>query len=507
MARVVNFMIPASATAGFASQVAAFYSALQALRWTDWRPTVSVCFGEPFPPDVYNSIFQRFPQLRHINATFADSGPPNNWFYNQIDGLYRFAQRDADAYVRADADILPVGDLEPVLNLICGSSAIAGTIAHYRFPDSRYRNRSAWSAIAAHADCTLSFDYCYSLSDTNQTADERATPFYLNDGCVFFSKRYFERFVPLYLQLRPRLMPHLEMPYFGGQISLALAVAQIDLPKLALPQRFNFPNDEKARHRYPEELADARIIHYLRDEEFSRSRIFSSDEDYRAFLAAPLNPTNCAFRDRVRSVLGDSFPFQAGPGPEIELDTPTQDSRPLAENYISIFQATSALERLMRARQALAANHGRQQGYERYLHLMGLAPSIPLLPLSLIGQGKFAEDFAHHFKVTYRGGKSFTVEPVKVIGEGMPEALHSLSRTTHIACLPDVIVRGRSALIQTRNHALLEFQDEELDLFDCEFDIDPAIFAGSRHQVSVIDGATYPGRLDLDEAFTLLGPQ
>ena len=64
---------------------------------------------------------------------------------------------------------------------------------------------------------------------------------------------------------------------------------------------------------------------------------------------------------------------------------------------------------------------------------------------------------------------------------------------------------GGSAAIVTDHHALLDVEDAELDLFDCEFDIDPSFFAASRHSAWVI-AEDDPSRLQLDEAFTLLGP-
>jgi capsular polysaccharide biosynthesis protein len=70
-----------------------------------------------------------------------------------------------------------------------------------------------------------------------------------------------------------------------------------------------------------------------------------------------------------------------------------------------------------------------------------------------------------------------------------------------------VSVRGDSAAILTEHHALLDFEDAELDLFDCEFDIDPSFFAADRHSAWVIAGEDDPACLRIDEAFTLLGPQ
>ena len=59
----------------------------------------------------------------------------------------------------------------------------------------------------------------------------------------------------------------------------------------------------------------------------------------------------------------------------------------------------------------------------------------------------------------------------------------------------------------TDHHALLDFEDAELDMFDCEFDIDPAFFSAGRHSAWVVTAEDDPTCLQIEEAFTLLGPQ
>ena len=78
----------------------------------------------------------------------------------QIDELYRAAPVDADVLVRADADVLPVANLEPLLDFVLERSAIAGVTGHYRFPAPLgIGNREAWDAVAEGSStsrCALS---------------------------------------------------------------------------------------------------------------------------------------------------------------------------------------------------------------------------------------------------------------------------------------------------------------------------------------------------------------
>ena len=155
----------------------------------------------------------------------------------------------------------------------------------------------------------------------------------------------------------------------------------------------------------------------------------------------------------------------------------------------------------------LVQRFGLVDGYARYRQLLSIPESVPIRHLSLLGQGAYARKFAEQFVQTHGGGKPFRIKPVKVVGEGHCSEYSSLSRPTHLACLRNGIVRGSSALLEMNYHALLEFEDEELDYFDCEFEIDAAIFAGDRHSAWVIGGESFPACLEVDEAFTLLGPQ
>lgn len=306
----VCFLIPASPTRGFWSQIAAFHASLRHLPWSHWEPSVLVCLGGAAD---WESLEEWSPYLGDPTLVFApDSLPEHNpYYYAQIDGLFRYAPVDADAFVRLDADTFPVGDFEDVLDHVVKTGSIAGVMAHFTFPvQPGMTSREAWlQAAKGLIKAPLEFRYSYSLTDVSSREENRMAPFYLNDGVVFFPKSLFREFSAHYLRLRPQLMDRLTYPYFSGQIALSLAVAEMAARTCALPMRYNFPNDELAEEKFPEELEHVSIFHYLRTKQFERQLIFTDADKYREFLEGQLTGSNKVFQNHVRRILGQEYPF------------------------------------------------------------------------------------------------------------------------------------------------------------------------------------------------------
>lgn len=309
----VSFLIPASPTRGFFSQIAAFDTALRKLAWSDWEPSVLVCMGGEID---FHAFEEWQPYLRDVTIVFV---PRSQWesipfYYAQIDGLFRWAPLDADIFARMDADTLPVGDLEDLLDHVSDTSSIAGVMAHFGFPvqPGMPASRETWQRVAEGLiSAPLDFRYSYSLTGTNVPEENRAAPFYLNDGAAFFPKSLFREFATRYLELRPKLMERLTYPYFSGQIALSLAITEMRARTCALPMRYNFPNDERATKKFPEELENVKIFHYMRTEQFDRQRIFTNAASYEGFLSAPLTGADKIFQQNIRRLIGPEFPFAA----------------------------------------------------------------------------------------------------------------------------------------------------------------------------------------------------
>jgi hypothetical protein len=305
----VAFLIPASPARSFFSQIAAFAFALKRLPWKRWEPSVLVCLGSE-PDD--GSLAEWRPHLNDVAFVSVPKSHENiPWFYAQIDGVFRWAPRDADVLVRVDADTLPVGDFEDVLDYVWEQNAIAGVMAHFAFPSwPGMSSRDSW-AHAADGLITepLDFRQAYSLTPRDVPEDHRLAPFYVNDGAFFIPGQSFDAFSRLFLDLRPRVMERLSAPYFSGQIAISLAVTQMRARTCALPMRYNFPNDEMAAARFPEELENVKIFHYLRTDRFDRQRLFAEAGNYREFLCNPLSGVNEVFRRTVLETIGPEFPF------------------------------------------------------------------------------------------------------------------------------------------------------------------------------------------------------
>jgi hypothetical protein len=62
--------------------------------------------------------------------------------------------------------------------------------------------------------------------------------------------------------------------FFRFQIALTLTIEKHKLPSRTIPLRYNFPNDPGFEQKYPNDLSDVRILHYLRCEVVHRERDF-----------------------------------------------------------------------------------------------------------------------------------------------------------------------------------------------------------------------------------------
>ncbi len=306
----VAILIPASPNPAFFSQIAASALALSRLNWRCWEPTIYAFLGGE--PDL-DALETWRPYLRDTMMTFVPASLSNAhpFHYAQIDSLFRCAPIDADVLIRMDADTLVVRNFEDLLDYVAETKAVAGVTAHFPFPTwPGVTPRQSWVGLAyLLTGGSIGFDHAYSLPPSDASPDEWSTPFYMNDGVVLFAGSVFADVVAHYLRLRPNIMDRLPDPYFSGQIALALAIAQSGVHSCALPMRYNFPNDELAEARYPEELDDVCIFHYLRTHAFDRHKIFASISAYQEFLDLPLTGPNRVFQSCVATLIGTEYPF------------------------------------------------------------------------------------------------------------------------------------------------------------------------------------------------------
>jgi hypothetical protein len=325
--RKVAFLIAASPTDAFYSQIAALCAGIRSLNWSRWEPSVHVFVGGDRRGDC---VRDWLPYLTSVDICWtSDSRFARDGDWAQSDDAIRFAPRDADVLVALDADTFPVTGFESMLDRVHDTAAVAGVVAHYPAvlafdfdvtsntfsvrtgPGIRCESlREAWASLARGlTDVPLDFAHAHTLMGPEQPLEHRLTPFYLNFGVVAFPRSAFDLVAPRYLTFRPTVMERVRDADFSGQVALTLAMADAQVRTWALPMRYNFPNDPIAEAMYPGELDQVAIVHYLRTTDFDRHRLFTTAEEYAAFLELPLSGANRVFREAVTAIFGTRYPF------------------------------------------------------------------------------------------------------------------------------------------------------------------------------------------------------
>jgi len=308
-------LIAASPTAAFYSQVAVLDRALRRLPWRHWRYSLHLYLGGAPEPGALETWT---PYLAGIDLRWSTAEAlAHDGDWAQSDDVFRYAPSGADMILALDADTLPVGALEPLLDQVLDSGVVAGALAHHPtvlgHRDGQWSEssvRAAWTRLARGiVEAPLDFRYAHSLMGPEQPIELREAPFYLNFGVVLFPRRWFDTIAAEYLRIRQHLRGRLANEDFSGQAALTLAIATCGAGTLALPMRYNFPNDPVAERMYPGELAHVAVFHYLRTSVFDRHQIFLTAEHYRAFLARDLEGVDRRFQEAVRLVVGGEYPF------------------------------------------------------------------------------------------------------------------------------------------------------------------------------------------------------
>ena len=314
--RKVAFLIAASPTDAFYSQIAALCARMRSLNWTRWEPSVHVFVGGDRRDDC---VRDWLPYLTNVDICWtSESRFARDGDWAQSDDAIRFAPRDADVLVALDADTFPITGFESMLDRVHDTAAVAGVIAHYPVlrefsPEGGTHAeslRDAWTRLGRTVtDAPLDFAYAHTLMGPEQPPEQRLTPFYLNFGVVAFPRAAFDLVAPRYLTFRPQVMARMRDADFSGQVALTLAMADAQVRTWALPMRYNFPNDPVAEAMYPGELEQVAIVHYLRTTDLNRHRLFTTPEEYATFLGLQLSGANRVFREAVTETFGTRYPF------------------------------------------------------------------------------------------------------------------------------------------------------------------------------------------------------
>lgn len=146
------------------------------------------------------------------------------------------------------------------------------------------------------------------------------------------------------------------------------------------------------------------------------------------------------------------------------------------------------------------------EGFEVYRQMLDLSDTHRIEPRSVRSLHDFTLVQAVHYTAIAPGGEPFSIAPAPVVGEGNHRTLKGLSRPLFLACLPNARVCGRSACIEAEEALVLDYQGDELARLDDRLEFDPAIFHAQGSEVWRIAPDGNSDAIELDEAFTLLGP-
>ena len=163
---------------------------------------------------------------------------------------------------------------------------------------------------------------------------------------------------------------------------------------------------------------------------------------------------------------------------------------------------------MMRYKQALVAALGIERAFAVYSHTVALPDSEQIVSMPLLSERTFAETQSAVFVEVSGGGQQFTLKPPPVIGKGNQRPLKGTARSFYIACFEAACIRGRSALIEVKGVALLDYQRGERDRIDDEIEWDPAIFhpnLDADGKVWVVTPRFPTASTEINEAFTLVG--
>lgn len=303
----LEFLLCGSPTDAFFSQMAFFRLCLKRLVGACRNARMVCVFGdheEAVVPARWRPWFE------DIEVHWAHRpGEANPSHVLQHNMRFELLDPQADVSFICDADVAMVRAPDALAKRLLQDPALAGVIAHVHFPDPSRETRdieAEWSELAeATIGRPLERPYRYTLLSPDVP---HRIPFYINLGVLAGPPSLLRRFHERDLQIRPIVAQRLGH-WWAPQVSLALTCADLALPTLALPMRYNFPNDATADGLYPKELEEVVLMHYLREQHFKRGQIFAGSAAFQQFLALKLEGSNHVFQQFVHSATGGAFPF------------------------------------------------------------------------------------------------------------------------------------------------------------------------------------------------------
>jgi hypothetical protein len=311
MARL-EIRIPVSPTIGFFSQVALFSCALDRLGYAQDEVLLKVYVGAASDKDIH-PVWQTPPGRAKIIWVDQEKVRRQS-YYAQSDEVFLDPECGAPTMAFCDADTIWLRRIDPALEVVeARHPAIAGCNAHYPPQDARFRADPLgyWNELAQElAGRSVTLNHAYTIET------ETAAPFYVNFGFVLVTSTVFGAHGKRFIELKDAVASRLDQPWFAYQIALTLLIHELDLERVLLPVVFNYPNNKNFELVHPSAIADIRVLHYMRDEIFDRTKFCRNEATYQAFLLQPLEGVDAIFRDFVYELVG-RFPPMAWRAPSL----------------------------------------------------------------------------------------------------------------------------------------------------------------------------------------------
>jgi hypothetical protein len=305
MTQELEIHIPISPTEKFFTMVRYFAASLRLNGGKVADSRIVVTIGADRPAE---NLRERLPWSRNypIEWRWLDRGlfRAQDYFATAVDRFRGPFQ--ARSVMLVDADTLIVGPLDDLVHEVLQAPAFVGLVAHIS-PFLLNRELPAdewWSRIFSAAGLPKPDLVCehtgWGLMD--ETPQGRFCPPYFNLGMLMAPW-------PIMARLGKVIYGEMEAvnrvldSHFRCQIAVPLALARTGAPWRGVPMRYNFPNDVAIASHYRADLADVRVLHYLRVGPFDKSRDFRSVRHLEAFLKRDdLSGINAMLQANLRRV-------------------------------------------------------------------------------------------------------------------------------------------------------------------------------------------------------------
>jgi hypothetical protein len=282
----VEIHLPISPTEHFFTMVHYFAASLRLNGGSLGNSRIVVTVGADQEPE---DLYDRLPWSRRyaIEWHWLDRGLfREHTFYATALERFRLPFK-ARTVMMVDADMLVAAPFVELAQEAADAPALAGLIAHVS-PFLSQPSVSAvewWTRLFAEARLGPPPLICehtgWGVMFTEPTA--RYCPPYFNLGLLVAPPEIMTRLGKV-IYAEMEAVNRVLKTHFRCQLALTLAVARTQVGWRAVPMRYNFPNDEQIESKYRAELADVRLLHYLRVGPFQKARDVQNAGTVREFL-------------------------------------------------------------------------------------------------------------------------------------------------------------------------------------------------------------------------------